>query len=372
MKQKDFNVKNLTVILNKCIFLHSLLFLALINTEALANSYTTEYWYTPGGLILGEIGADPDGDGPRHHSAVRYTYDNAANLTKTEHGSVASVQSRNTNPDSWQGFIVFKEDHSTYDSWGRKETAFTKRFGEIYTLTHYSYDQVGRVLCETKRMNASAFESLPSSACALGDKGEFGHDRITRYSYDGKSQITEIKKAYLITGLQQSYVKNTYKAKGLVETTEDAKGNMTYYEYDNLGRLYRTYFPSKTTAGQYNLNDYEEYGYDNNGNITSLKKRDGRWIYSNFDSLNRIYLKDVPGDQSDVNYTYNNFNLQTTAKYTDSNLGIETTYNGFGWITESTSSMSGVSRSISYQYDDNGNRTRVTHPDNTYFAYTYD
>ncbi|WP_164159407.1 RHS repeat domain-containing protein, partial [Stenotrophomonas maltophilia] len=31
-----------------------------------------------------------------------------------------------------------------------------------------------------------------------------------------------------------------------------------------------------------------------------------------------------------------------------------------------------VSRSLAYQYDGDGNRVRVTHPDGTFFTYDYD
>ncbi|NWN13555.1 RHS repeat protein, partial [Escherichia coli] len=38
----------------------------------------------------------------------------------------------------------------------------------------------------------------------------------------------------------------------------------------------------------------------------------------------------------------------------------------------SATSMAGVSRSLSYQYDAGGNRTQITHPDGNVFTYAYD
>jgi YD repeat-containing protein len=34
--------------------------------------------------------------------------------------------------------------------------------------------------------------------------------------------------------------------------------------------------------------------------------------------------------------------------------------------------MGGTTRTLTYQYDRNGNRTRITHPDSVQFAYSYD
>jgi hypothetical protein len=40
------------------------------------------------------------------------------------------------------------------------------------------------------------------------------------------------------------------------------------------------------TAGSVNSSDYEQYGYDPNGNRTSLRKRDGNTIGYTYDYLN--------------------------------------------------------------------------------------
>ncbi|WP_163592063.1 RHS repeat domain-containing protein, partial [Klebsiella pneumoniae] len=73
--------------------------------------------------------------------------------------------------------------------------------------------------------------------------------------------------------------------------------------YDGLDRQAQWQFPSASapggytpstpanalaTAGAVNTNDREEYGYDLNGNRTSLRKRDGRTINYAYDALNRV------------------------------------------------------------------------------------
>jgi RHS repeat-associated protein len=133
-------------------------------------------------------------------------------------------------------------------------------------------------------------------------------------------------------------------------------------------------FPSKTTPGQVNASDYEKYAYDANGNRTSLRKRDGQIIGYSYDALNRMKMKDIPGGAAeDVYYGYDLRGLQLFARFgSPSGEGVTSGYDGFGRLASSTIAMSGLSRTLTYQWDADGNRTRVTHPDGAYFTYTYD
>lgn len=134
--------------------------------------------------------------------------------------------------------------------------------------------------------------------------------------------------------------------------------------------------------------DYGAYGHDANGNRASLHKRDGRTFTYNYDALNRVTSKIVPdacvsgcactnvaaSATRDVYYGYDLRGLQTAARF-DSASGADAVtsgYDGFGRLTSSTTSMNGVSRTLGYLYDADGNRTRITHPDGNYFTYDHD
>ncbi len=84
----------------------------------------------------------------------------------------------------------------------------------------------------------------------------------------------------------------------------DANGNYTHQTYDSLSRLKRMYFPSKTTTGSHNPSDYEEYTYDNNNNLTVLRKRDSKTIVYSYDALNRMWTKYFPTCGVTVYYGY--------------------------------------------------------------------
>lgn len=112
------------------------------------------------------------------------------------------------------------------------------------------------------------------------------------------------------------------------------------------------------------------------GRRTVLKKRDGRLIAFEYDALNRVVSKTFPGSSGErsVYYKYDLRGLQTEARF-DSALGSEgvfSSWNGLGQQVSSTTTMGGASRTLTYLYDSNGFRTRITHPDGQFVNYNPD
>jgi RHS repeat-associated protein len=133
--------------------------------------------------------------------------------------------------------------------------------------------------------------------------------------------------------------------------------------YDGHGRQSRWVFPSKTATEAVDEGDYEEYGYDPNGNRTSLRKRDGQVLNFAYDALNRVTIKDAPGPERDVRYGYDLRGLQTSAAFTWTGHGVSNVYDGFGRNVSTTSNMGGISRTVSHKFDSEGRRTELAFPD---------
>ncbi|WP_423605672.1 RHS repeat-associated core domain-containing protein [Sphingomonas sp. MS122] len=269
-------------------------------------------------------------------------------------------------------------------------------------MTQYSYDAMDRVDCTAVRMNPAAFGSLPSNACTLGSQGSDGPDRITKNVYDAAGQVVQIRKA-VGTSLEQAYATYSYTPHGKQEFIVDANGNKAKLTYDGFDRQVGWYFPSTirptaynpstqanalATSGAVSTTDYEAYGYDANGNRTTLRKRDGRGFTYTYDALNRMTSKIVPDAcvagyactsvnayaTRDVYYSYDLRGLQTAARFDSAtgSDGVFSSYDGLGRLATSTAVMSGISRTLTHGYDASGNRVRLTYPDGQYFTFEYD
>ncbi|WP_264940506.1 RHS repeat-associated core domain-containing protein [Sphingomonas caeni] len=357
---------------------------AILSGSAAAQSspsdFTTGFRYDLQGRVAGVISPDPDGAGPLHYPAVRYTYDDAGNLIQVDTGELTSWQSEAVAPANWTGFSVSQAVLRGFDPIGRKyaEQAYS---GGIQSITQYSYDSHDRVVCTAQRMNPATYSSQQPDPCVLGTTGNYGPDRITKNVYDPAGQLLKVQRAYGVTTangfpttLQQDYVTYTYDANGSQTSVFDANGNKASFAYDAYTRRIRWNFPSSTTPGTVNTGDHEDYTYDANGNRTSLRKRDGSVINYTYDALNRMTVKDIPGGTSaDVYFGYDLRGLQLYERFAStSGLGIINGYDGFGRLTSTTNDMSGTARTLGYQWDANGNRTRITYPDGVYFTTDYD
>jgi len=366
---------------------------ATARAQSTASPFTTGNRYDLMQRLTGVISPDPDGSGPLHHAAIRNSYDAGGRLVQVETGELAAWQGDAVKPADWAGFTVFRAVVTTYDTMDRKVTeSVTTKDASGATVTHiltqYSYDAIGRLECTATRMNPAVFASLPASACVLGAQGSYGPDRITKTVYDAAGQPLQIRKA-VGTAIEQVYAGYSYTPNGKQQYVTDANGNRAQYEYDGQDRQVRWRFPSATAVGSVSSADYEEYGYDANGNRTSLRKRDGRTLAYSYDALNRMMSKLVNGTcvagyacttppswaVRNVYYDYDVRGLQLSARFDSGAVGsdgVTQAYDGAGRMTSSTVSMGGFSRTLAHQYDAEGNRTRLTYPDTVYVDYTYD
>ncbi|MGN6594681.1 RHS repeat domain-containing protein [Sphingopyxis terrae] len=346
------------------------------------SAYTSALRYDAAGRVVGAISPDPDGGGSLAFPATRTTYDAAGRITKLETGELSSWQAETVLPSSWTGFTVLSSVETTYDAADRKVKEVVKGSDAVaVSAIQYSYSANGPLECVAQRLNSSVYGSLPSSACTLGTEGNFGPDRITRNTYDAVGRLTKIQKAYG-TALQEDYATYTYSPNSKQTSLTDARGYKASMTYDTYDRQVKWNFPSPTTTGTVATTDYEEYGYDTQGNRTSLRKRDGSTISFQYDGLNRNIVKIVPERSGlsathtrDAYYGYDLRGFQTYARFDSaavSSDGVTTTYDGFGRMASSALKMDGVTRTLGYAHDKNGNRVQLTWPDAAVTTYAYD
>ena len=341
--------------------------------QALPSAYTSATRYDVLGRVTGTIAPDADGASPWSFLAVRNTYDSWGRLTKVENGVLSAWKSESVAPSAWgTDFTVHSTVDRTYDNMGHKLTETVKGTnGVVASLTQFKYYPSGDLECTAVRMNPATFASPPSSACTLGSEGSNGPDRITRMTYRQPGWVEKIQKGYG-TVLQQDYATYTYTSEGKVTSLTDARGFKAKMTYDGHHRQKGWYFPDPDSTGMSSATDYEEYGYDANGNRTTLRKRDGTIIRYSYDALNRMTSKCVTSTTScvapaalvgrDVFYDYDLRGLMTRARFESlSGDGITSGYNGFGELASSQISIGTLNRTLTYAYDKNSKRTELTH-----------
>jgi RHS repeat-associated protein len=373
--------------------------------DAQPNVASVAYRYDAAGRLVGQIMPDPDGAGPLGFMAVRTRYNVLGLKVSVETGQLSAWQPTSVAPDAWPSYTVSKTEYYAYDTLNKLAMAWVVGSdGNTASLTQTNFDQTGRAVCTAVRMNPANYGSLPANACLPGTAGSAGPDRITRNAYDAAGQLVQVRKA-VGTPLEQAYTTYKYTLNGKQTDVIDQNGNHAQLTYDGLDREQYWYFPSKTaptaympstvanalaTAGAINAADYEQYGYDANGNRTSFRRRDGRLFALNYDALNRLTSKIVPKGCAPIQVgacppaqatrdVYSGYDLLDRKLYDrfDSTTGEGVTY-GYadfqyqGRLTSATITMGGVSRPISYNYDSSGRRVRITHPDGVYFDQNYD
>ena len=399
--------------------------------QSASDPFTSHTRYDAAGRVVGTIApfaetSDTNTDGvvnsddASNFQVTRTFYDARGLVTKVESGYLAAFQDASVDPWNWTGFTLSSRAETGYDDYRRK--VWEKAVGSdgvAVGLTQYSYDAMGRLECTAVRMNTAEYAAIETGAeagtidaCTQQSNGSHGPDRITKTIYDAAGQVLQVRvgvdsyDATTGTDVEAAKVTYSYTPNGKIEHLIDANGNRTTYEYDGFDRLKRWRFPSdagaplfddtdydsaidETTTPSASTSDFEEYTYDANGNRLTLRKRDGSIITYAYDALGRMTSKSFPNTKTsgtyderaelawkfrrDVHYSYDLRGLQTAVRFDNTGgQGILTDYDGFGRITQTTSTLDGKNHVIGSGYDANGNRTSVTHPDGTTFTYAYD
>lgn len=301
--------------------------------------------------VVGRVGPDPDGVGVRQLAAQRISYNLDNQVTKVESGTVASQSD-----SAWAAFVPAETVTSSYDANARKTTDILSSNGIDYAAVQYGYDTRGRLECTAQRMNPAIFGSLPSSACAMGTAGAYGPDRIVKTTYNVENMITKVQGGFG-TAEQADVVTAGYTASGRLAYVIDGESNRTAYSYDGFDRLVKTEYPSPTKgADAVNASDYEQLSYDANGNVASRRLRDGTSIGYDYDDLNRLVSKDLPGSEADVAYAYDLVGRPTGA--VQGSYVLSFTHDALGRNLTQTGPLG----TVSYSYDAVGRRTGMSYP----------
>lgn len=328
------------------------------------SSDTTRYRYDAARQLVGVTSPDPDGGGSLKPRAQKITYDPKGRTTLAETGNVNSQSD-----GDWAGFSSLQQVSTDYDAANRKVKQTVSAGGTIYAVTQYGYNNHGLLVCTAQRMDPAQWAGQ-SDSCTPQLTGPNGPDRVEQRGFDALGRVIDYHRAFGTAAASHEYV--SFTPNGQIETVTDGEGNKTTYEYDGFDRLLKTRYPV-TTAGAGTSSpgtppgDYEQLGYDAASNITSRRLRDGLVHNFTYDNLNRVKLKDLPGSEYDVSYSYDLLGRMTAASRPDGH------YANFAFdaLGRNTSASTVVGGTVGYQYDLAGRRTRMTWYDGFYVTYDY-
>ena len=279
-----------------------------------------------------------------------------------------------------------------YDLAGRR-TAMVDAKGSRST---YSYDGANRLTAETDALNQSttytydSMSNLTASIDALG--------RVTNFDYDDLNRLVKITYPPATTGATRLFETVEYDATGNVTKRFDTAGRPTQYQYDNVNRLTSVTDPaSQVTQYEYNarsevtalvdaLSQRYRFNYNSVGQVTHVRRgtdvmsftydavgnRKHRTDYNGattiygYDALNRLKTVNYP-DTTTVSYTYDKLSRLQTAN--NENGTIDFNYNKMNRLTNVTDVFGQV---VDYNYDANGNRTKLNLNTATVATYRYD
>ena len=255
--------------------------------------------------------------------------------------------------------------------------------GYVQSTSINTYDKSGFLLTAKDAAGYTTtytYYADGKTATAINPENE-----TTAFEYDifgNKARITKP-----LNGIQTL----AYDEQNRISQVTDAIGSITRFEYDDNNNLVRQFLPAANDSGstqvEYTydaLNRKREhiqhksdgnlmtaFVYDAEGNLTKTTDAKGQEFNNTYDALNRLQQQDFPAG-SDIT------RIVTTH---DANGNVDTVTETKGAATEITthsydlldrlSNQTQRGREISYAYDNNGNRTRVTSIGGV-TTYTYD
>jgi len=275
------------------------------------------------------------GFGTGDDATTSYGYDNAGNLTTVtnplNHNNTTTAYDERNRPSSVSMFS--QTTAFMYDNSGRSKT-ITRPDGQL--ITNVNFDAMNRVTLKTvSRSNSS--------------------NMVTQYFYytpaDGANAPV-----------------------GLLKTFEDPKiygsGEVHTYEWDLMGRKTKLTYPRPTPGV---TAKYEQWTYDTAGRLYTFRNRNAKTQTFTYDGLNRMTgFSWNDGLTPSVTFGYDVASRMTSVNNANANISRGYFYdNRPRFETESILLTGGVSKTVNYTYDADGNRANITYPESFGYGYTY-
>jgi RHS repeat-associated protein len=296
-------------------------------------------------------------------NGMEYLYDGAARLAEIRRGTVVATPDSTSCLDSSQPRerTLYQLDglgHWIEESLER----WTGSAWESRSKTAYEYT------CHLDKMtqgSGSAAPSVTEYCYDLNDNLEkvwdANHPKVSNpnpaqlYAYDALNRLTSTTVGPGTAGAAATAY--TYDVQDHLKTVTDAEGNLTTYTYSDRDLLTQQVSPVSGTT---------THTYDAHGELVTTTDARGIVTTRTVDVLDRMTAVSHSDGTPGTGYAYDvgAFGKGRLSSITRSGQTISYGYDRFGRLTQD-----GV---LGYAYDSNGNRTRMSYPNNVVAVYTHD
>ena len=341
----------------------------VVKTDGTGTTKAIEYYDKAGRIVKTSVS-----NGVTEITTASYVYDaagyctqvtdNAGRVSKAEYNALGQTTKTIIDPNTENIQTLY-----TYDLLGNK---LSVKDGAGYT-TSYAYDNNSRLATVTQTVGS---ETYATSYAYDVEEGGYIKNRMT----DAEGNVSEVWfdpmgrkiKDYNVgdtgdsTVMQTSYSYDNNFRVSIVTRNDETKEK---YTYNNMGQTTRVdYYEASESTGS-NSDDYIEYEYDANGNVTRESVYHGQidqtttYAYDSMDRVRQMTQGDLQNGGVSVNYTYDGADRVTEISYTkDQKLRkLGYVYDGYGRIQRITLALDSAEADTvrEYVYKANGDLDHI-------------
>lgn len=287
-------------------------------------------------------------------STVSFTYDANANLAgKTDATGVKTTYSYDLtrNLETSRTEAVGTPQERTITTAWHPTLRLPTQINEPNRTTTFTYDSKGNLTQRTLTADGQTrtwnYTYNANGQITQSDGPRTDVSDITSYVYDASGNLTSITDA-----LGHSSQITAYDAHGRPLTLQDPNGLITQLSYDARGRLV-----SRNEGGE-----ITRYAYDGAGQLVKTTAPSGAFIAYTYDSAHRLtQIDDEQGNK--ITYTLDLMGNRTQEKvYDPSGILARASSNAYDALNRLKKSIGSQQQTTQFQYDANGNLSRITDP----------
>jgi RHS repeat-associated protein len=294
---------------------------------------TVDYGYDTAGNVTSVTDS-------RGHQTV-YEFDSERRLTKVIAPSPFLYQTKFSYNENGNCIKVERETGDPQSPWQTWQATYT--YDGLVSAIIDSGNKTTSFVYESRRILSTTTDAI---------------NRVVTQGYDqaGRNNTTDTM------GVVQ--VIRTYTENGQLASLEDARGNVTVYEYDGFDRLKKRIYQDT---------NYEESSYDIYGRLTVNRTRSGVMVTYQYDDLGRMIEK-APSSMPTVSFEYdlaNRLKKVITAVVPGNPVSGTFEY-FFDTAGRMIKEQYPDGKQVQYQLDGVSNVTRLTYPDGYYVDRVFD